>query len=80
MILELDLVWYLWGHKLRDHHYILKPKVLLLKENKKVGEEGNFFEETMARDKKGTSYDGKKLIKIMEPIFEDMENNIMKGF
>ena len=34
----------------------------------------------MTRDKKGTSYDGKELIKIVEPIFEDMNKNIMKGF
>ena len=36
--------------------------------------------ETMTRDEKGTSYDGKELRKIMEPIFEDMKNNIMKVF
>ena len=34
----------------------------------------------MTRDEKGTSYDGDELIKIMEPIFEDMSNNIMKGY
>ena len=34
----------------------------------------------MTRDEKGTSYDGEELIKIMEPIFEDMAKNIMKGF
>ena len=34
----------------------------------------------MTRDEKGTSYDGKEHIKIMEPIFEDMTKNIMKGF
>ena len=34
----------------------------------------------MTRDKWGTSYDGEELIKIMEPIFEDMNKNIMKGF
>ena len=33
----------------------------------------------MTRDKKGTSYDGKDIIKIMEPIFEDMIKNVMKG-
>ena len=33
----------------------------------------------MTRDEKGTSYDGEELIKIMEPIFEDMTKNIMKG-
>ena len=37
-------------------------------------------EETMTRDKRGTSYDGEEVIKGMEPIFEDMTNNIMKGF
>ena len=37
-------------------------------------------EETMTRDKKGTSYDGKEIIKIMEPILEGMKNNIVKGF
>ena len=34
----------------------------------------------MTRDEKGTSYDGEERIKIMEPIFEDMTTNIMKGF
>ena len=34
----------------------------------------------MTRDKRGTSYDGEELIKIMEPIFEAMTKNIMKGF
>ena len=34
----------------------------------------------MTRDEKGTSYDGEEHIKIMEPIFEDMTNNIMKLF
>ena len=34
----------------------------------------------MTRDEKGTSYDGEELIKIMEPIFEDMKKNIMKEF
>ena len=37
-------------------------------------------EETMTRDKRGTSYEGEELIKIMEHIFEDMRKNIMKGF
>ena len=37
-------------------------------------------EETMTRDEKGTSYDGKEIIKSMEPILEDMTKNIMKGF
>ena len=37
-------------------------------------------EETMTRDKRGTSYVGEEIIKIMEPIFEDMTKNIMKGF
>ena len=34
----------------------------------------------MTRDEKGTSYDGEELIKIIEPIFEYIRNNIMKGF
>ena len=34
----------------------------------------------MTRDEKGTSYEGEELIKRMEPVFEDMKNNIMKGF
>ena len=34
----------------------------------------------MTRHEKRTSYDGEELIKIMEPIFEDMTNNIMKWF
>ena len=37
-------------------------------------------EETMTRDEKGTSYDGEEHIKIMEPIVEDMNKNLMKGF
>ena len=57
----------------------MKPKVLLLKREKKVGEEDNFLE-TMTRDKRGTSYDGEEIIKSTEPIFEDMTKNCMKGF
>ena len=53
--------------------------MLLLKRKKKVGEEGNFLE-TMTRHEKRTSYDGKDIIKSMEPILEDMTKNIMKGF
>ena len=34
----------------------------------------------MTRDENGTSYDGEDPIKFMEPIFEDMKRNIMKGF
>ena len=34
----------------------------------------------MTRDKRGTSYDGEELIEIMEPIFEEMTKNILKGF
>ena len=34
----------------------------------------------MTSDEKGTSYDGEEHIKIMEPIFEYMNKNIMKGF
>ena len=37
-------------------------------------------EETMTRDEKGISYDGEEHIKIMEPIIEEMNKNIMKGF
>ena len=62
-----------------DYPYILKPKVLLLKRKKKLGEEGNFLE-TMTRYEKRTSYDGEEIIKSMEHIFEDMTKNIMKGF
>ena len=45
-----------------------------------VVEEEVHFVETMTRDEKGTSYDSEELIKIMEPIFEDMNKNIMKGY
>ena len=34
----------------------------------------------MTRHEKRTSYDGEEIIKSMEPIFEDMTNNIVKGF
>ena len=34
----------------------------------------------MTSDEKGTSFDGEEIIKIMEPIFEYMIKNIMKGF
>ena len=34
----------------------------------------------MTRDEKGTSYDAEEHMKFMEPIFEEMKNNIMKGF
>ena len=37
-------------------------------------------EETITKDEKGTSYDGEEHIKIIEPIIEDMNKNIMKGF
>ena len=47
---------------------------------KKVGEGGIFFGEAMTRHEKRTSYDGEEIIKIMEPIFEEMNKNIMKGF
>ena len=36
--------------------------------------------ETMTRNEKGTSYNGKEIIKSMEPILEDMTKNIMKLF
>ena len=55
------------------------PKVLLLKRKKNVEEEDNILE-TMTRNEKRTSYDGEEIIKTMEPIFEYMNNNIMKGF
>ena len=53
--------------------------MLWLKREKKVGEEDNFLE-TVTRHEKRTSYNGKEIIKSMEPIFEDMNKNIMKGF
>ena len=53
--------------------------MLLLKRKKKVGEEDNFLE-TMTRHEKRTSYDGEDILKSMEPIFEYMTKNIMKGF
>ena len=53
--------------------------MLLSKREKKLEEEGKFFG-TMTRHEKGTSYDGEEHIKIIEPIIEDMTNNIMKGF
>ena len=34
----------------------------------------------MIRHEKRTSYDGEEIIKSMEHIFEDMRNNIIKGF
>ena len=34
----------------------------------------------MTRDEKGTSYDGKEIIKIMETLLKYMTKNIMKGF
>ena len=63
-----------------DHHYILKPKVLLLKRKEKGRRRRQFFEKNMTRYEKRTSYDGEDIIKGMEPILEDMTNNIMKGF
>ena len=33
----------------------------------------------MTMDEKGTSYDGEEHIKMIEPIIEDMNKNIMKG-
>ena len=79
MILAPDVVCYLWVQEFRCHHYILKPKSAFVEEEKKVGEEDNFLE-TMTRHEKRTSYDGEEIIKRMEPIFEDMNKNIMKGF
>ena len=57
----------------------IETKSAFVEEEKKVGEEDNFLE-TMTRHEKRTSYDGEEIIKIMEPIFEDMTKNIMKGF
>ena len=57
----------------------IETKISFVEEGKKVGEEGNFLE-TMTRHEKRTSYDGEEIIKIMEPIFEYMTKNIMKGF
>ena len=51
----------------------------MLKREKKE-EKKAIFGETMTRDEKGTTYDGEEIIKIMEPIFEEINNNIMKGF
>ena len=34
----------------------------------------------MTRHEKRTSYDSEEIIKIMEPIFEDINKNIIKGF
>ena len=59
----------------------MKPKSAFVEEEKrKRRRRRNFFVETMTRNKKGTSYDGMVLIKIMEPIFEDMNKNIVKGY
>ena len=65
----------------------IETKSAFVEEEKKVGEEGNLFLETMTRNEKRTSYDGEEIIKSMEPIFEymtknieDMTKNIMKGF
>ena len=56
----------------------IETKSAFVEEEKKVGEEGKFFEENMTNNEKGTSYDGEENIKILEPIFEYMKNNIMK--
>ena len=53
--------------------------MFLLKRKKKVGKEDNILE-TMTKHENRTSYDGKEIIKSMEPILEYMTNNIMKGF
>ena len=58
----------------------IETKSDFVEEGKKVGEEGNCFGETMTRHEKRTSYDGEEIIKIMEPILEDMTKNIVKGF
>ena len=57
----------------------IETKSALVEEEKKVGEE-DIFLETMTRHEKRTSYEGEEIIKSMEPIFEDMNKNIMKGF
>ena len=54
-------------------------KSAFVEEGKKSRRRRQFFGETMTRDEKGTSYDGEEIIKIMEPILEDMKKNIMKG-
>ena len=58
--------------------YIETKSVFVEEERKRRREQ--FFEETMTRDEKGTSYDGEEHIKIKEPIFQDMTRNIMEGF
>ena len=58
----------------------MKPKSAFIEEEKnKLGEEDIFFE-PMTRHEKRTSYDGEEIIKSMEPIFEDITKNIIKGF
>ena len=68
MRFQPDMVLFLVGKEFRDLHYILKPKSAFVEE------------ETMTRDERGTSYDGEGHKKIIEPIIEDMNKNIMKGF
>ena len=58
----------------------IETKSAFVEDEKKVGEEGNSFGETMTSDEKGTSHIGTEHMKIMEPIFEEMNKNIMKGF
>ena len=58
----------------------IETKSAFVEEGEKCRRRRKFFEETMTRDEKGTSYDGEELIKIMESIFEDMTKNIIKGF
>ena len=58
----------------------IETKSAFVRRGKKIRRRRQFFEQTMTRDEKGTPYDGEEHIKIMEPIFEDMTNNIMKGF
>ena len=57
----------------------IETKIYFVEEEKKLGEEDNFLE-TMTRHEKRTQYAGEEIIKSMEPIFEDMTNNIVKGF
>ena len=58
----------------------IETKSAFVEEEKKSRRRRNFFGETMTRDENGTSYEGKEIIKSMEPILEYMNKNIMKGF
>ena len=58
----------------------IETKSAFVEEEKKSRIRGQFLGETMTRDEKGNSYHGEEHIKIIEPIIEDMNKNIMKGF